>query len=69
MLILMRKPGESIKIGDAITIRVVAVNGPQVKLGIDAPKEIAVHREEILNRIKEKTQAGYARSSEQTEPH
>ena len=53
MLILTRKLDETIIIGDKadITIKVLGVRGNQVKLGIDAPKDVAVHREEIFNRI------------------
>ncbi|MEZ5595237.1 MAG: carbon storage regulator CsrA [Pseudomonadales bacterium] len=51
MLILTRRPGEAIRIGDEVEIYVVAVNGNQVRLGIKAPKSIPVHREEIYNRI------------------
>lgn len=53
MLILTRKLGESVIIGDNIKITVVEVNKQQIKLGIDAPKNIIVHREEIYDRIKE----------------
>ena len=53
MLILTRKLGESITIGDAIRITIVSVEGSQVRLGIDAPREIAVHREEVYGRIQE----------------
>jgi carbon storage regulator len=53
MLVLERKKGESIIIGDLITITVLGMNeyGTKVRLGIDAPKEIPVHREEIQQRI------------------
>lgn len=51
MLILTRIVGESIKIGDDITVTVLGVNGKQVRLGIDAPKGVPVHREEIYKRI------------------
>ncbi len=54
MLILTRNPGESIMIGDEIVVTVLGVKGSQVRVGIVAPKEIAVHREEIFDRIKNK---------------
>jgi carbon storage regulator len=53
MLILTRKFGENIRIGDKIRIIILDVKGGQVKLGIDAPPNITVHREEIYERIKE----------------
>lgn len=51
MLILTRKVGESVLIGDDISITVLSVRGNQVKLGVQAPKEVSVHREEIYQRI------------------
>lgn len=51
MLILTRRPGEAIRIGDEVEIYVVAVNGNQIRLGIKAPKSVPVHREEIYTRI------------------
>ena len=53
MLILTRKFGENIRIGDKIKIIILDVKGGQVKLGIDAPPNVAVHREEIYERIRE----------------
>ncbi len=51
MLILTRRPGESIKIGDDVTVTIVQVNGKQIRLGIAAPQDVEVHREEIYRRI------------------
>ncbi|HHF6794147.1 TPA: carbon storage regulator CsrA [Haemophilus influenzae] len=53
MLILTRKVGESILIGNDISITILSVRGNQVKLGVEAPKEVSVHREEIYQRIKQ----------------
>jgi len=52
MLILTRRVGETVMIGDNVTITVLGVKGNQVRVGINAPKETAVHREEIYDRIK-----------------
>ena len=52
MLILTRRISESIIIGDDVKITVLGVKGNQVRLGIDAPKDLSVHREEIYERIK-----------------
>ena len=51
MLILTRKVGESVLIGEDISITVLSVRGNQVKLGVQAPKEVSVHREEIYQRF------------------
>lgn len=51
MLILTRKVGESLMVGDEITVTVLGIKGNQVRIGIDAPKDVAVHREEIFQRI------------------
>lgn len=53
MLILTRRVGESLMVGDDITITVLGVKGNQVRIGVNAPKDVAVHREEIFNRIHE----------------
>ncbi len=55
MLILTRRPGESLKIGHDITVTVLGVNGNQVRLGIDAPRRVPVHREEVYERINSAT--------------
>lgn len=51
MLILTRRVGESLIIGDDITITVLGVKGNQTRLGVNAPRDVSVHREEILNKI------------------
>jgi carbon storage regulator len=51
MLILTRRVGEQIRIGEDITVVVLGVKGSQVRVGVEAPKEIAVHREEIYEKI------------------
>jgi carbon storage regulator len=53
MLILSRKVGETLMIGDDITLTVMEVKGGQIRLGINAPKNVKVHREEVFLRIKE----------------
>ena len=56
MLILTRRVGETVMIGDEVTITVLGVKGNQVRVGINAPKHVAVHREEIYERIKREQQ-------------
>ena len=63
MLILTRRTGESVMIGDDVSITVLGVNGNQVRIGIDAPRHIAVHREEIYRRIKAASAADAAEPS------
>jgi carbon storage regulator len=52
MLIVTRRVGESVMIGDDVTVTILGVKGNQIRVGIDAPKEVAVHREEIYERIR-----------------
>jgi len=56
MLILTRRVGETLMIGDEVSVTVLGVKGNQVRIGVDAPKEVAVHREEIYARIKKEEQ-------------
>jgi carbon storage regulator len=58
MLILTRRVGESVVIGEDVTVTVLGVKGNQVRIGINAPKTVAVHREEIFERIKNGRTAG-----------
>lgn len=51
MLVLTRRPGESIVIGDDVTVTVLEVRGDQIRIGIDAPRSVKVHREEVVREI------------------
>jgi carbon storage regulator len=53
MLILTRRVGESLMIGDNVNVTVLGIRGNQVRIGVDAPKDVAVHREEIYERIQQ----------------
>ena len=57
MLILTRKVGETLMIGDEVTVTVLGVKGNQVRIGVNAPKDVSVHREEIYERIKREDQS------------
>ena len=65
MLILTRKLGESIRIGDAVCLTVVEVDGKTVKLGIEAPREIGIHREEVYLRLLEENRQAAAGAPEE----
>ena len=68
MLILTRRVGESLMIGDDVTVTVLGVKGNQVRIGVNAPKEIPVHREEIYERIK-RAKEGSDDSSTENSPN
>ncbi len=57
MLILTRRVGETLVIGDNITVTVLGVKGNQVRIGVNAPRDVPVHREEIYERIKREQEA------------
>jgi carbon storage regulator len=63
MLILTRRVGETVMIGNEITVTVLGVKGNQVRIGVNAPKDVSVHREEIYERIKREDEQGGAGAS------
>ena len=62
MLILTRRVGETLVIGDDVNVTVLGVRGNQVRLGVNAPKEVAVHREEIYQRIQKENDSDISSS-------
>jgi len=64
MLILTRRVGETMMIGDEVTVTVLGVKGNQVRIGVNAPKHVAVHREEIYERIQREQEQGGNRIAE-----
>jgi carbon storage regulator len=57
MLVLTRKVGESVKIGNDIELKILSIDGEQIKLGIEAPREIAIHRKEVYLAIEQENNA------------
>jgi carbon storage regulator len=68
MLILTRRVGETVMIGNDVTVTVLGVKGNQVRVGINAPKTIAVHREEIYERIKREQEGSTGNDGEPESP-
>ena len=68
MLILTRRVGETVMIGNDVTVTVLGVKGNQVRVGVNAPKEVAVHREEIYERIKRELAGGEANGNVEDAP-
>lgn len=66
MLILTRRVGESLTIGDNVKITLLGIKGNQVRIGIDAPREVEVHREEIYDKIKRETRKANSKTSNES---
>ena len=65
MLVLTRKAGESVVIGDEVVVRVLEVRGDVVRVGIDAPRDVQVHRQEVYDAVREANIAAAAAASEE----
>ena len=59
MLILTRRIGESLRIGDEVSVTVLGIKGSQVRIGVNAPKSVSVHREEVYDRINDENSKNY----------
>jgi len=68
VLILSRRAGESVKIGDEVTVKVLGIRGVQVRLGFEAPQDVAVHREEVYDRIRIQAEASGSISKPELSP-
>ena len=68
MLILTRRVGETVMIGNEVTVTVLGVKGNQVRIGVNAPKDVSVHREEIYERIKREEDGGEGASAKKPKP-
>ncbi len=67
MLVLTRRPGESIVVGHNVVITVIEIKGGQVRIGIDAPREVQVHREEVYEQVRQENIAAVASSKKARE--
>ncbi len=67
MLILTRRAGETIMVGDEVTVTIIGIKANQVRIGVNAPRQIAVHREEIYHRIQAEKDQTQEQESEQAE--
>lgn len=64
MLVLTRRPGESIVVGDNIVVTVIEIKGGQVRIGIDAPRDVDVYREEIYEQVRQENLSAIANAAE-----
>ncbi len=67
MLILTRRVGESLRIGDDVSVTVLGIKGSQVRLGVNAPKSVSVHREEVYDRINDENSKNSGKNTKTSE--